>query len=64
MNAQVVQVVTRLHHHVQQVRDGRTLVAAHIGHARLQQRLGHGQDALAMEGLAGAELQRLDFIVE
>ena len=59
VHAELVQVVARLHHHVQQVRDRRALVAADIGHARLQQRLGHGEDALAVKGLAVAEPQRL-----
>ena len=40
--------------HVEQVRDRRALVAADVGHARLQQRLGDREDALAVEGLAGA----------
>ena len=41
-----------LHHHIQQMRHGCALVAAHIGHARLQQRLGHRQNAFAMESVA------------
>ncbi len=64
VHAQGVQVVARLHHHVQQVRHRRALVAAHVRHARLQQRLGHGQDALAVKGLAGAQLERFDFLAE
>src|SRR6185437_12723758 len=39
-------------------------VATDITHARLQQRLGHGQDALAAELRTGAEAQRLDFVGE
>ena len=54
----------RLHQHVEQVAHRRALVAADVGDARLQQRLGHGQDALAVEGLAGAEPQALDLLVE
>jgi hypothetical protein len=64
VHAQFVHVGLGLHHHVQQVRHRRALVAAHIGHARLQQRLGDGQDALAMEGVARAQAQRLDFLAE
>ena len=56
--------VLRLHQHVEQVADRRALVAADIGDARLQQRLGHGQDALAVEGVAGAQPQALDLLVE
>ena len=56
--------VLRLHQHVEQVAHRRALVAADVGDARLQQRLGHGQDALAVEGVAGAEPQALDLLVE
>src|SRR5688572_4314988 len=42
----------------------RALIAAHIGHARLKQRLGHREDAFAMEGLAFAERQFRDFFLE
>ena len=44
--------------------DRGTLIAADIAHARLQQRLGDGEDALAAEGLAGAKPQRFDFFAE
>ena len=50
--------------HVEQMRDRRALVAADIGHARLQQRLGDREDAFAAEGLAVAELERLHFLLE
>ena len=43
-----------LHHHIQQMRHRRALVTAHVGHARLQQRFGHGQDAFAVKGLTFA----------
>src|SRR5262249_56764467 len=42
----------------------RALIAADIAHAGLQQRLGHGEDALAVEGLALAELERLHLFFE
>ena len=45
--------------HVHQMRDRRALVAADIGDAGLQQRLGDGENALAAEFLAVAELQVL-----
>ena len=54
----------RLHQHVEQMADRRTLVAADVGDARLQQRLGHGQDALAVEFLAVAQPQALDLLAK
>ena len=47
--------------YVHEMRDGRTLVAADVGDARLQQRLGDGEDSLALELLAGPQAQRLHF---
>jgi hypothetical protein len=64
MHPKFVHVPFGLHQHVHQVRHRRPLVAAHIGHARLQQRLGDGQDALAMKGLAVAQAQGLNFLAE
>ena len=64
VHAERVEVRPRLHHHVEQVRDRRALVAADVGHARLQQRLGDREDALAMEGGAGAEFQAFDLVGE
>ena len=64
MHAEGVEVGPCLNHHVQQVRHRRALVAADVGDARLQQRLGDREDALAMEDLARAELQRFDLAVE
>ena len=51
VHAQLVHIGFGLHHNVQQVRHGGPLVPAHIRHARLQQRLGDGQNAFAMEYL-------------
>ena len=59
VHAQLGQDVLRVGQHVHQVRDRRALVAADIAHARLQQRLGDGEDALAAEFLARAEAQVL-----
>ena len=64
VHAQLVHVRLGLHHHVQQMRHRRALVAAHIGHARLQQRLGDGQNAFAVEGAARAQAQGLDLLGE
>jgi len=46
------------------VRDRRALVAADIGDARLQERLGDGEDALPPEDVAVSELQVLDLARE
>ena len=54
MDAELGHDVLRIDQHVEQMRDRRALIAADIGHARLQQRLGDGQDAFAAEGLAVA----------
>jgi hypothetical protein len=43
---------------------GRALVAADVRDARLQQRLRHREDSLAVEGLAVSQLQLLDFFLE
>ena len=64
MHAELVHVGLGLHHHVEQVRHRRALVAADVGHARLQQRLGDGEDALAVEGVARAQAQALDLLCE
>ena len=52
MDPELVQDFARIAQHVQQVRHRRALVTADIADARLQQRLGHREDALAMEHLA------------
>jgi hypothetical protein len=51
-------------HDIEQMRDRRSLIAADITHAGLQQRFGDGEDSFAAEGLAGAEPQRLDFFAK
>jgi hypothetical protein len=40
------------------------LIAADVRDARLQQRLGDGENALAMKGLALAEVEERDFLLE
>ena len=64
MHAELGQRRFGLHHHVKQVRHRRALVAADIGHARLQQSLGHGQNAFSMEGLALSEHELVYLAVE
>ena len=64
MHTQGIEIRARLHHHIEQMRNGRALVAAHISHPRLQQRLGDGQDAFAMENLTIAQLQGFDLFVK
>ena len=56
--------VLRIHEHVEQMRHRRALVAADIAHARLQQCLGDGEDAFAVEFGAVAEPQCLHFGLE
>ena len=58
-DAELLQHVVGVGQHVDQVRDRRALVAGDVGHARLQQRLGDGEDAFAAEFLAGAEPELL-----
>ena len=64
MHAELVHDVARIVQHVHHVRHRRALVAADVGDAGLQQRLGDREDALAVEGLAFAELEQLDFLLE
>ena len=52
MHAQFLQDVVGVGQHVHQVRYRRALVARHIRHTRLQQGLGDGQNALAVELVA------------
>jgi hypothetical protein len=46
------------------VRDGRALVSRHVGDAGFEERLGDCKDAFAMELLAVAETELLDFAFE
>ena len=64
MHAQLVHVRLGLHHHIDQVRDRRALVAPDVGHAGLQQGLGDGQDALAVKRGSRALAQLLDFLAK
>ena len=62
MHPQLLQYVVGVGQHIHQVRDRRTLVARHIRHARLQQGLGDGQNALAMELVAIAQAKFLHLL--
>ena len=64
MHAQVCEYVLGLQQHIEQVADRRALVAADVADARLQQRLGDGQNALAAKLGARAKLQIADFLSE
>jgi GAF domain-containing protein len=64
VHAQLGHDVIGIHQHVEQVRHRRALVAAHIAHARLQQRLGDGENAFAAELGAVAQPQCLHFGLE
>ena len=33
MDTQLIEIIPRLHHHIEQMRDWRSLIAPHIGHA-------------------------------
>ncbi len=64
VNAQLVEQILGVGQHVNQMRDRRALIAADVRHARLQQRFGDGEDALAMKLLALTQAQRLHFFLE
>ena len=64
MHPQIADDVLGIDQHVEQMRHRRALIAADITHAGLQQRLGHGENALAVEGVALAELERLHLFLE
>lgn len=64
MHTELVHVVGRLHHHVEQMRHGRTLVTANIGNARLQQRFGNGQYPFTVKSLSLTQTKKLDFTLE
>ena len=55
MDSELAQYVLGVDQHVQEMRYRGALIAADVAHARLQQRLGDGEDALATEGFAGAD---------
>src|SRR5450631_793505 len=59
-----VEVVVCLHHHIEQLRYRRTLVAADVADAGLQQCRGHGKNALAVKNVPIALLEQLDFAGE
>ena len=64
VHAETLHFVLGLDQHVEQMPHRRALIAADIGDAGLQQRLGDGDDALAVKRIAVAELQLLDFAFE
>ena len=49
MHAELLEDVVGVGQHVHQVRDRRALIAGHVGHAGLEQRLGDRENALAAE---------------
>ena len=64
MDAEFGQHVFCLQKNVEEVADRRTLIAAHVADARLQQRFGHREDAFAVERGAGTELEIGNFLAE
>jgi hypothetical protein len=63
-DAVVGEDVLRVGQHVHQMRDGRALVARHIGNPGFEQGLGDGQNALSTEHLSARKPQLLDFFDE
>ncbi len=61
MDAELVEHVLGVGEHIHEMRDRRPLVAADIRHARLQQRLGDGENSLAAEFVTVAQLEILHF---
>ncbi len=64
MDAELVQERLRVAQHVHQVRDRRALIARDIADAGLQQALGDGEDAFALEHVTGALAQKRHFLGE
>ena len=64
MNAEVSQNVPGIGKHVHQMGNRRALVAADVRYTGLKQRLGDGENALAMKDIAVAELKALDLFCE
>ena len=64
MDAELFQQIVGVGEHIHQMRDRRALIAADIGDARLQQRLGDGENALAAKLLARAEAKLFDLGLE
>jgi hypothetical protein len=63
-DAELTQQFLGVGQHVHQVADRRALVAADVADPTFQQRLRDREDTLAPEGLAGADAQLLDFLLE
>ena len=64
VHTQLIHVAFGLHQDIHQMGNGRTLVAADIGDARLKQGFGDGQNAFTMKDLSVAHAQGLDFLTE
>ena len=64
VNAEFLQDVPGICKDIHQVRNGRALVTGDIGHARLQQGLGDGEDAFAAKLVALAEAKLLHLMDE
>src|SRR5690625_7774828 len=64
MHAQILEYFVGIMENIHQVGNGSALIAAHITHAGLQQRLGDTENSFAVEFLAGAHAQLLDLFRE
>ena len=62
VHAEIAHDVLRIREHVHQMRDRRALIAANIGDAAFEQRLGDGENAFAAEFLTVADPELLDFL--
>ena len=54
--------VAGISQHIHEMRDGRAGIAAHVRHARLQERFGQGEDDLAVKRLARAKRELVDIV--
>ncbi len=64
MDAELIKYGFCIGQHIHQMGNRRALIAADIGHAGLKQRLGDGEDTLAVKCLALAETQQLHLFSE
>src|SRR6202166_1386283 len=62
MNSELIENAFGVGQNVHEMQNRRALVAAYVGDARLQKRLGDGENALTVKFLAVTQTQRLDFL--
>jgi hypothetical protein len=64
MDSQLCEHLICIGQHVDEMRDRRTLIARDVRDARLEQGLGDGEDAFAVEFFAFAKPQLADFLAK